>query len=100
VTVSKPDRKFTPVNIADGWCSMENKMDDSKPTPRLSVADRLATGGILSIEEFAGWAGIGRGKAYKEIKDKRLQVVKIGRRTGIRADAAKAWASSLGPEAA
>jgi excisionase family DNA binding protein len=75
-------------------------MQDDKTPSRLSIADRLATGGILSIEEFASWAGIGRGRAYKEIKDKRLPIVKIGRRTGIRADAAKAWANSLGPEAA
>lgn len=76
-------------------------MEDKKPNGEvsISVADRMATGGILNIAEFAGWAGIGRGRAYVEIKSGRLQVVKIGRRTGIRADAAKAWANSLSPEA-
>jgi hypothetical protein len=75
-------------------------MDSLKPKTALTVADRLATGGILNIEEFASWAGIGRGRTYKEINEKRLRVVKIGRRTGIRADAAKDWASSLTGEVA
>jgi hypothetical protein len=77
-------------------------MEYKKPNgeARLSIAERMATGGILNIEEFAGWAGIGRGRAYVEIKSGRLQIVKIGRRTGVRADAAKAWVNSLGPEAA
>jgi hypothetical protein len=77
-------------------------MEDKKPngSVRLSITDRMATGGILSIEEFASWAGIGRGRAYIEIKSGRLEVVKIGRRTGIRAASAKAWLDSLGPEAA
>ncbi|MCW2317638.1 excisionase family DNA binding protein [Rhodoblastus acidophilus] len=75
-------------------------MSSGNSAPRLSVADRLATGGLLSVEEFAAWAGIGRGKAYKEIREKKLSVVKIGRRTGIRAEDAKAWLAALGPEAA
>ena len=65
-----------------------------------SISERFATGGLLSVDEFAAWAGIGRGKAYKEIKDKNLPIVKIGRRTAVRTQAAKEWAASLSPDGA
>jgi excisionase family DNA binding protein len=74
------------------------EMAMNKPINSLSIAERLAAGGALSIEEVAAWAGIGRGKAYKEIGAGRLKVTKIGRRTIVRAVDAKAWLH--GPEAA
>ncbi len=75
-------------------------MRDGKSANTFSIAERMATGGILSIEEFCAWSGIGRGRTYKEIKEGSLRVVKIGRRTGIRAENAKEWAAALGAEVA
>jgi len=66
----------------------------------LSIVDRLASDGLLNLEEFAAWAGICRRRVYDEINAKRLSVVKIGRRTAIRARDARKWQDSLGSEAA
>jgi len=75
-------------------------MSSKKENPEFSVAERMALGGALSVDEVAKWAGVGRVKVYAEIKAKRLKVVKLGRRTIVRADDAKAWLSSLSGEAA
>ena len=79
---------------------MENEMDSTKKDRGLSVAERMALDGALSVDEVAKWAGIGRVKVWAEIKDKRLKVVRLGRRTLVRAADARAWLSSLSGEAA
>ena len=42
----------------------------------------------FSIDQFCSRYGVGRTTAYEEIKAKRLQVVKAGKRTLVPADAA------------
>jgi hypothetical protein len=57
----------------------------------MSIDARINSGGILSIDEFCHWASICRVTAYKEVKDGRLRLTKIGRRSGIAADDALIW---------
>jgi excisionase family DNA binding protein len=78
---------------------MENEMDSAKKDRGLSVAERMALDGAWSVDEVAQWAGVGRVKVWAEIKEKRLKVVRLGRRTLVRAPDAKAWLSSLSGEA-
>jgi excisionase family DNA binding protein len=47
------------------------------------------------IATFCKKYGIGRSKAYEEIKSGRLVALKVGRRTLISADDAERWLSSL-----
>ncbi len=49
----------------------------------------------LSIPEFCRVAGIGRSRAYEEIRAGRLRIVKCGRRTLIPADALQQWLEAL-----
>jgi excisionase family DNA binding protein len=49
----------------------------------------------LSIPEFCNTVGIGRSRAYEEIKAGRLPILKCGRRTLIARDAVVAWLSEL-----
>lgn len=51
--------------------------------------------GAMSIETFCQWAGIGRSLAYKEIEAGRLRIKKVGRRTLITLEAARAWLADL-----
>jgi hypothetical protein len=51
--------------------------------------------GAFSFPDFCQWAGIGRTRAYEEIKAGRLTVTKCGKRTLVRVDDAKAWLNSL-----
>lgn len=48
-----------------------------------------------SINDFCRAVGIGRSKAYAEIKDGRLRAIKCGKRTLIRSADAEAWLNSL-----
>ena len=45
----------------------------------------------LSVSEFCRRYGVGRSKAYEEIKAGRLRAVKTGHRTLIIVDDAEAW---------
>ena len=49
----------------------------------------------FSIKEFCRRYGVGRTRAYEEIKLGRLQACKIGRRTVILEDHAEAWLRRL-----
>lgn len=51
--------------------------------------------GALTIDEFCRWARAGRTMAYAEIKAGRLRAVKIGSRTVIPMENARAWLASL-----
>lgn len=57
----------------------------------------FAIGGkaAFSIDEFCSAFGIGRNLVYDQIKEKRLKIRKVGRRTIIRAEDAKAWLDAL-----
>jgi excisionase family DNA binding protein len=45
----------------------------------------------LSIADFCNRYGVGRTKAYEEIKARRLRAIKVGQRTLIIVDDAEAW---------
>jgi hypothetical protein len=64
-------------------------------TPTVSVAERLASGGNLSIREVGDWASASRSRVYQEIALGRLCVVKAGGRTIVPAAAAHAWMATL-----
>ncbi len=49
----------------------------------------------LNLNDFCKAVGIGRTKAYEEIKAGRLEARKAGRRTLITAEAARAWLNAL-----
>lgn len=49
----------------------------------------------FDIPTFCQMHSIGRTRLYKEIKEGRLQVLKLGRRTLISAEAAAKWLSDL-----
>jgi excisionase family DNA binding protein len=55
------------------------------------AADRLA----YTMDEFCRAVTIGRSLAYAEISAGRLRVVRVGRRTLVPVDAAKAWLDNL-----
>lgn len=61
----------------------------------VSIADRLASGGFLTVDEFAGWLGISRGLVYKEKKAGRIKLTRIGKRSLVAAAAATAYRDSL-----
>ncbi len=48
-----------------------------------------------SIAEFCELVSLGRSRVFEEIRDKRLSIVKVGRRTLIPAQAVTAWLESL-----
>jgi excisionase family DNA binding protein len=49
----------------------------------------------MGIEEFCDWYGLGRTRAYEEIKSGRLTARKVGRRTLIAHDDAEDWLRRL-----
>lgn len=51
------------------------------------------------VATFCQLHGIGRTLAYKEIKEGRLKILKVGRRTLVTAQAASDWLNSLNVEA-
>lgn len=55
--------------------------------------------GAMSVEEFLHWASLGRTKFYQEVKDGRIKIRKIGRKSVVTLADAEAWLSAL-PEAA
>jgi hypothetical protein len=61
------------------------------PTDSVPALDRLA----YSLNSFCSAAEIGQSLAYDEIAAGRLKVVRVGRRTLVPVEAAKAWLASL-----
>jgi excisionase family DNA binding protein len=53
----------------------------------------------VSIREFTAMTGLGRTSTYREIREGRLKVRKVGRRTLIPMDEVQAWMSALEPVA-
>jgi len=51
--------------------------------------------GLMSVKAFCRWAGIGKSKFYKEIRDERLNPSKVGSRTMVTLDEAERWRSAL-----
>lgn len=48
-----------------------------------------------SVPEFLQASGLGRGRFYSEVKTGRLRLTKVGRRSLVLADDARAWINSL-----
>jgi hypothetical protein len=63
--------------------------------PSQSVSERFASGGNLTIDEFAAWAGIGRVTAYREISEGRLALTKIGKCSRIAVPDALRWRDEM-----
>lgn len=55
--------------------------------------------GAFSVNAFLEWASIGRTAFYNEVKEGRIKTHKMGNKTLVTYDNAKAWLESL-PEAA
>ncbi|RQN33688.1 DNA-binding protein [Paraburkholderia tropica] len=51
--------------------------------------------GVLSVNDFCQWAGVGRTAVYSEMKAGRLSARKFGRRTIIPQVEAERWLASL-----
>lgn len=51
--------------------------------------------GARSVDEFCGWAGIGRSKFYAEVRTGRLKVRKIGRKSVVTDADGQAWLDAL-----
>lgn len=51
--------------------------------------------GALGVDEFCGWAGIGRNKFYQEVKAGKLTLRKVGRKSVITMTDAQAWLEAL-----
>ena len=50
---------------------------------------------ILNVEEFIGWARISRVTFYKEVKQGRIKIRKVGKRTLIAKNDAVKWFQDL-----
>lgn len=59
------------------------------------VTESLKLKAAYSIAEFCELVSLGRSRVFEEIRDKRLQIVKVGRRTLIPAQAVTAWLDLL-----
>lgn len=80
-----------PVNPLPSYhCAVSSGASTGDASPS---ADRSCR--AFPINVFCSRYGIGRSKAYDEIKSGRLTGVKIGRRTLIRAEDAERWLRSL-----
>ena len=51
--------------------------------------------GARSVNDFCKSVGIGRTSFYKEVKEGRLKVVKVGDRSLVRDDDGRAWLDNL-----
>ena len=57
--------------------------------------DNLNPKGAFSVDEFCGWASIGRSKFYQEVAAGRIRLRKIGRKSVVTMPDALAWLSEL-----
>jgi hypothetical protein len=55
----------------------------------------LENKGALTVDEFCGWANIGRSKFYQEVTEGRLKLRKVGRKSVVTVGDARAWLDSL-----
>lgn len=51
--------------------------------------------GALTVDEFCGWAAIGRNKFYEEVKSGRIKLRKVGRKSVVTMTDAIEWLNSL-----
>lgn len=51
--------------------------------------------GAITVDEFCGWANIGRSKFYQEVTEGRLRLRKIGRKSVVTVTDAQTWLNNL-----
>jgi len=51
--------------------------------------------GAMSINEFLEWSSISRSKFYQEVKEGKLRIRKIGRKSIVTTTDAETWLSNL-----
>jgi hypothetical protein len=51
--------------------------------------------GALTVDDFCGWASIGRSKFYQEVTEGRLRLRKVGRKSVVTVHDALAWLDRL-----
>ena len=66
----------------------KQKRDRAAPPP-------LPSPEVFSIPEFCAWARVSRTTAFKEVAAGRLKARRIGRKSLVTLDAARAWVNSL-----
>jgi excisionase family DNA binding protein len=59
------------------------------------MATTIESRGALTVDEFCGWANIGRSKFYQEVSDGRIRLRKVGRKSVITVPDARAWLENL-----
>jgi hypothetical protein len=68
----------------------------TKTAVALTVEQKIASGGLLDFRsEFCPWIGICAGTGYKEIKEGRLKLTKLGRKSTVAAEDAIAYRDAL-----
>ncbi|MEK4034526.1 excisionase family DNA-binding protein [Methylocystis sp. IM3] len=67
-----------------------------RTAPLVTVADKIAAGGFLTIQELAALKSVGRTTIYEDIQARRLPVEKLGRSTRIAGAVAKAYVPGRG----
>lgn len=70
-------------------------MTNVNESTRKDMAMFQHTKAAYSISEFCNLFSIGKTKTYEEIKEGRLKLTKIGRRSIVTAQAADNWLNSL-----
>ena len=55
----------------------------------------LRDDGLMTVQQFLDWANIGRTRFYDEINTGRLIAVKLGNKTLVRKNDARAWRDNL-----
>ncbi len=59
------------------------------------MSNKLENRGALTVDEFCGWACIGRSKFYQEVQEGRIRIRKVGRKSVITVSDARIWLESL-----
>jgi hypothetical protein len=68
-----------------------------RTTPRLTIGERLAIGGNLTLREFCAWAQMSHVTAYLEAKDGRLRIAKLRGKAVVTGPDALSYRDALAP---
>jgi excisionase family DNA binding protein len=64
----------------------------------MHITESTPSKAAYSIAEFCGLVSLGRSRVFEEIRERRLRIVKVGRRTLIPATEVTAWLDRLAIE--
>jgi hypothetical protein len=70
---------------------------NSRTPPHLSIGERLAIGGNLTLLEFCAWAQMSHVTAYLEAKAGRLRIAKLRGKAVVTGPDALSYRDSLAP---